>query len=187
MNLSTRLGLMSGFISMLLITFLYVANPELLIVGYERLTLLVLMAAILYGVLQQRQTNFSPAKIEDLLSDNKQIDVKNDFASFGALLKLGFRIYIIGFFIKFLFIWFLFNYYDPTLVDMVKEAYLKVVEGHKNTSDMELIYRENLESFKQGNFAPSLTNFLGIALELIVGFILSLVFAFFFKRDQPEY
>ena len=188
MTLSTRLGLMSGFMSMLLISFFYVTNPELLIVGFERLTLLILGGAILFGILQQRKTNFSPSKIEDLLSsENKKIDEINDFASFSELLKLGFRIFIIGFFIKFMFIWFIFNYYDPSLIEMVKEAYLKVVEEHKNTSDMEMIYKENMETFRQGNFGPSLTNFLGIALELIVGFVISLTFAMFFKRDQPEY
>ena len=188
MSLSTRLGFLSGFLSTFLITFLYLIDKTLLVDGFERLTLFFLVGAILYVMLSQRKTTFSAATIKDLqqaVINDKALN--QEFASFGELLKLGFRTYVIGFFIKFLFIWFLFNYYDTELIELVKAAYLQLMEQYKNSNEMELIYQQNLEKFKAGNFGPSFKNILGIALELPFGFVISFAAAFFLKRDRPDY
>ncbi|MCH2020951.1 MAG: DUF4199 domain-containing protein [Saprospiraceae bacterium] len=188
MRLSTRLGLMGGFLSMLFITILYITNSNLLIIGYERFTLLIFLATMVYGVLQQRQTNLSPNKIEDLLGHQEMQKVyNNDFASFGELLKLGFKIYVIGFFIRFLFIYFLFNYYDTQLIEMYKEVNERIFIEFKNPKDTELIFQQKLNDYRAGNFAPSFKNFLGIAIELIIGFIMAFFIALLFNRNQPDY
>lgn len=188
MDKSTRLGLMSGFLAMLFITVLYVNDPALLVDGYERVTLIIFFVAIVYGVSQERKTNLSPNGIEDLLgaTENKE-DEAGDFVSFGELLKIGFRIYVIGFFIKYCFIYFLFNYYDPTLVEMVKEANIDIFIKFRDPADTELIFQQKLEDFKNGNFAPSFTNLLGVGLELVLGFFMAFFTALFFKREQPDY
>ena len=185
---STRLGLMSGFMAMLLVTFLYVTDPLWLVAGYERLTLLIFFGAIIYGVRQERQTNFSTSNIHDLVDlKAEEGDESKDFAPFGKLLKLGFRTFVIGFFIKYFFIYYLFNYYDPNLVEMVKEAYVKVFLEYRDATQTEEIFQQDLARFKAGNFGPSLTNFLGIGMELIVGFLMAFFTAIFFKREQPGY
>lgn len=186
MTKSTQFGLMSGFATMFLITLLYVINPVLLIEGYERLTLLVFAGFILYGVSQKRQTNLSPSNLKDLLSTDN--NVENDFAPFGELLNFGFKIFVIGFAIKFTFIYFLFHYYDPNLIELVKEASVKVFESYQNTAqDTQVILDQKLADYKAQDFGPRLTDFLGMGLELIVGFLIALVIALFFKRERPDY
>lgn len=179
---------MSGFFSALLITLLYLIDKNLLIEGYERCSLFILGAAIIYVMLSSRKTQLKSANIEEILMDDKaEFDAKEDFASFGELLKTGFRTYVIGFFIKFIFIWFLFNYYDPQLIELVKAAYLEIMEQYRNSNEMELIYQQNLENFKKGEFGPSFKNVLGISLELLFGFIIAFIAALFLKRDRPDY
>ncbi len=186
MSLSTRMGLMSGFLSAILITFLYIADKSLLVNGYERLTFVCLGGSIIYAMLYQRKTVLSSWRIAELadasISNQAQ---NNEFSTFGELLKLGFRTYLIGYFIKFSFIWFLFNYYDTQLIELVKAAYLEIVERHKNSSEMEWIYQQNLEKFESENFGPSFKNIL--SFEIIVGFLISLVAAYFLKRERPDY
>jgi len=188
MDRSTRLGLMSGFLATLFITILYVTDPALLVDGYERITLVILFVAIVYGVSQERTTSLSPNGIEDLLNTTETEETEQeDFVSFGELLKFGFKIYVIGFFIKFSFIYFLFNYYDPALIEMVKEAYVDVFIEFRDPTDTELIFEQKLADFKNGNFAPSFTNVLGVGLELVLGFFMAFFTALFFKREQPDY
>lgn len=191
MDRSTRLGLMAGFLAMIFITILYLINPILLIDGYERLTLLLFGGAIIYGAQQKRQNNLSVRKIEALLTVSKKEnsrDTSGDFASFGLLLQLGFRTYVIAFFIKFSFIYFLFNYYDPNLIEMVKDASVQVYMEHQDFSkDTEEIIQQKIARYKEGHFGPSLRDFLGIGIEIIIGFIMAFVTAFVFKREQPDY
>jgi len=189
MTKSTQLGMMAGFLSMMLITVLYLSDPSLLVDGYERLTLLIFAGTVIYGISQARTTKLSANKVEDLLKqDSEKIeDESSDFAPFAELLRLGFRIYVIAFFIKFLFVYFLFNYYDTSLIEMVKDAYVKVFIEHKNPDETEAIFQQRLAAFKEGAFGPQLSDFLGIGIELIVGFVISFVTALFFRRDQPDY
>lgn len=187
MTKSTQLGMMAGFLSMMLITVLYLSDPHLLVDGYERLTLLIFAGTVIYGISQARTTNLTAKKMEDLLAANKVNDESTDFAPFAELLRLGFRIYVIAFFIKFLFVYFLFNYYDTSLIEMVKDAYVKVFIEHKNPDETEAIFQQRLAAFKEGTFGPQLTDLLGIGIELIVGFVISFVTALFFRRDQPDY
>jgi hypothetical protein len=188
MDRSTRLGFMSGFLATLLITILYINNPTLLVDGYERITLIILFVAVVYGVSQERTTALSPNRIEDLLetTGNEEEELA-DFVSFGELLKFGFKVYVIGFFIKFSFIYFLFNYYDPTLIEMVKEAYVNVFIEYRDPTDTELIFEQKLADFETGNFAPRFTNILGVGFELVLGFFIAFFTALLFKREQPEY
>lgn len=188
MTKRTQLGLMSGFLAMLFITVLYIYNPHSLIDGYERLTLLIFFGTMIYAVVQRRQTNLSASKIEDLLEDEaKGKDESQDFASFGELLQLGFRIYVIAFFLKFLFVYFLFNFYDPSLVEMVKDANVELFMQHKDPSETEAIFQAKLAQFKEGEFGPQLTDIMGISMELIVGFLMAFILALIFRREQPEY
>ncbi|BDS12568.1 DUF4199 domain-containing protein [Aureispira anguillae] len=189
---STRLGLMSGFLAMMFITLLYLVDPTLLVDGYERLTLLLFAGAIIYGVQQERQTKLSVKKIEELVEQDTattdENDEVSDFAPFGELLQLGFRTYVIAYFMKFAFIYFLFNYYDPSLIELVKDASVEVYMEHQDFSkDTEEIIQQKIARYKEGNFGPSLKDVLGIGLELILGFIIAFLTALFFKREQPDY
>lgn len=188
MTRSTRIGLMTGFLAMIFITVLYLVEPSLLVDGYERLTLLLFAGAVIYGIQQERQNKFSVQKIEDLTTVELDENDSSDFAPFGELLRTGFRIYVIAYFMKFTFIYFLFNYYDPTLIEMVKDASVQVFIEHQDFSkDTEEIIQQKIAQYKEGNFGPSIRDFLGISLELIVGFLMAFITALFFKREQPDY
>jgi len=188
MTNSTRIGLMGGFAAMFFITGLYLTDPRLLIAGYERWTLLMFAGFMLYGLIQKRQNSLSVNKLEDLLAESSNVDTSKDFASFGELLQIGFQIYAIAFFIKLLFIYFLFNFYDPSLIEIIKEVSEKLFLEHQDFSkDTNEIIQQRLAQFREGSFGPQLTDFLGIGVELVLGFIMAFVMALFFKREQPEY
>lgn len=188
MTRSTRLGLMAGFLSMMFITFLYVINPTLLVDGYERLTLLLFALTVVYAIQQERQTSFRVQRIEDLKEEKEEVDDSNDFASFAELLQIGFRTYVIAFFIKFTFVYFLFNYYDPSLVELVRDASVEVYKSFQDFSnDTQEMIEQKIAKYKEGDFGPSLRDPLGIIIELLIGFFVAFITALFFKRDRPDY
>jgi len=160
---STRLGLMAGFLAMIFITILYVMDPNLLVDGYERLTLLLFVLT-------------------------EKIDDSKDFASFGELLQIGFRTYAIAYFIKFTFVYFLFNYYDPSLIELVRDASVEVYKNFQDfSSDTQEIIEQKIANYKEGEFGPSLRDPIGIVIELLIGLFVAFITALFFQRDRPEY
>jgi hypothetical protein len=190
MTRSTRLGLMAGFLAMMFITMLYVMDPTLL-VSYERFTLLLFVLTIIYAIQQERETSLIVRKIGDLQQTaevTEKIDDSKDFASFGELLQIGFRTYAIAYFIKFFFVYFLFNYYDPSLIELVRDASVEVYKNFQDfSSDTQEIIEQKIAKYKEGEFGPSLRDPLGIVLELLIGFFVAFLTALFFKRDRPEY
>lgn len=170
MNNGFRFGIWAAVLSVLYITLLYVMSPTSLITGYERVTLLIFF--ILMGM---------AASIErDSRADG--------FIEFGELLKITLRVYLIGFTAKFLFIYLLFNYIDPDMIELVKDAQVRLFIAHREANIPEEIFQEQLKIFiNTTTFGPSLREFLGIALEIIVGSIFAGIISFFFKRERPEY
>lgn len=190
MTRSTRLGLMAGFLAMMFITLLYVIDPILLVDGYERLTLLLFALTIVYAIQQERKTSLTVRKIGDLqeAASTEEIDDSEDFASFGELLQIGFRTYVIAYFIKFTFVYFLFNYYDPSLIDMVRDASVEVYKSFQDFStDTQEMVEQKIANYKKGEFGPSLRDPIGIVIELLIGLFVAFMTALFFKRDRPEY
>lgn len=184
--MNIRIGTLLGFISAFYLSILYVYDKALLIQGYERISLLIFLMGIVFLFTKMRSTSLKNLSAKDLQQHNKDLS-QEDFVSFSVLLSAGFQAYVIAFAIKFLFIYFLFHYYDPTLIEMVKEYSTELFMEQRGTDETELIFQEKLEKFRNNDFGPSLTDFLGLALELFMGFILVAVTALFFKRDKPEY
>jgi len=191
MTRSTRLGLMAGFFAMMFITILYIIDPTLLVDGYERLTLLLFVLTIVYAIQGERRTSLKVQKIEDLqgsVETSKEIDDSKDFASFGELLQIGFRTYVIAYFIKFIFVYFLFNYYDPSLIELVRDASVEVYKNFQDfSSDTQEIIEQKIAKYREGEFGPSLRDPFGIIIELLIGLFVAFLTALFFKRDRPEY
>ncbi len=189
MTRSTRLGVMAGFLSMMFITLLYVIDPTLLVDGYERFTLLLFVLTVIYAIQQERQTTLTVRSIEDLKEKHpEKIDDSGDFASFGELLQIGFRTYAIAYFIKFAFVYFLFNYYDPTLIELVRDASVEVYKNFQDFSnDTQEIIEQKIAKYREGEFGPSLRDPIGILIELLIGLLVAFVTALFFKRDRPDY
>lgn len=188
-KISARIGMMAGFIATLYITILYLANPRLLVVGYERWTLLLFFGAVVYSVYQIRPTTLNQESLQALALDEEAADQhQGDFRSFGELLQVGFRTYFIAFLIKFIFIYFLFNYYDPSLIEMVRDASTEVFVNNMDFGDdTELMKQERIAQYRAGEFGPSLKDPLGLIIELLVGFFMAFITALFMKREQPDY
>lgn len=190
-NISTRLGLLTGFLATLYITVLYVISPRLLVEGYERWTLLLFFGAVIYGVYKTRPTTLTQRSLKDLaetpLKDEKAAH-EGDFKSFGELMQVGFKIYFIAFLIKFAFVYFLFNYYDPSLVEMVRDASTKIyVENMDFSDDTEAMREQIVANYRAGEFGPSLRDPLGLVIELLIGAFMAFITAIFMKREQPDY
>ncbi len=179
---------MGGFLATLLITMMYVSDASLLVKGYTWLKQLVFFGAVLYGMLQLRQTSIQASNINDL-AKTKDVDTTHDFVSFAELLSAGFKIYFIAFFITFLYIFVLFNYIDPTLVELVKDASVKVAIEYKDPSVTEEIFQQQITQLREQDFSPRLTDFFSIMsmFELIMGFMFSFIVALFLQREQPKY
>lgn len=194
-KISTRLGLMTGFIATLYITILYLVEPRLLIDGYERWTLVLFFGAVIYSVYTIRPTTLSQQSLEGLsqqVLDNKEPSNKalhqEDFKSFGELLQTGFRTFFIAFLIKFTFIYFLFNYYDPNLIEMVRDASTEIFKSNMDFSDdTQEIIEQRIANYRAGEFGPSLRDPLGLIIELLIGFFMAFLTALFMKREQPDY
>lgn len=187
---TARIGLMAGFLAILYIAILYVVEPQMLVTGYERLTLLIFAGAIIYGLSQMRSTSLSARSLQELVDadPNAAAPDGNDFRSFGDLLQAGFRIYFIAFLLKFAFIYVLFHYYDPSLIDLVRDEstriYLEQLDPNKDT---QVVIEQKVARYREGDFGPSLTDVLGLVIELVIGFIFAAITALFFKREQPDY
>lgn len=187
---TARIGLMAGFLAMLYVTVLYISDPIMLVTGYERVTLLIFVGAMLYGMIQLRPTELNARSLQDLVVEDgdKSVDISHDFRSFSELLQAGFRIYFIGFLLKFTFIYLLFHYYDPSLIDLAREESVRIFMEQSNIeNDTQEMLEQRLAQYRQGEFGPSLKDVLGIFIELVMGFIVAAVMALFFKRDQPDY
>lgn len=186
---TARLGLMAGFLAILYVTILYVSKPSLLVTGYERVTLLIFIGTVIYGMTRMRSTALNANSLQDLaMEEDSLLDTSNDFRSFSELLQAGFRIYFIAFILKFSFIYLLFHYYDPSLIDLVREESVRIfIEQSNFETDTQEIFEQRVAQYRQGEFGPSLKDILGILIELVIGFIVAAVLALFFKRDQPDY
>jgi hypothetical protein len=182
---------MTGFLSMMFISLLYVIDATLLVDGYERLTLLFFALTIVYAIQEERKTSLTVRRIEDLQQAGEAldgIDDSKDFASFGELLRIGFKTYVIAYFMKFFFVYFLFNYYDPSLIDMVRDASVEVYKSFQDfSSDTQEMVEQKIAKYKEGEFGPSLRDPIGILIELLIGLFVAFMTALFFKRDRPEY
>lgn len=181
---------MAGFLAILYITILYISEPLFLVTGYERVTLLIFIGAVIYGMARMRSTALNANSLQDLATIEApvSVDTSNDFCSFSELLQSGFRIYFIAFILKFSFIYLLFHYYDPSLIDLVREESVRIfIEQSNFENDTQEIFEQRIARYRQGEFGPSLKDVLGILIELVIGFIVAAVLALFFKRDQPDY
>ncbi len=184
---------MTGFLATLYVTILYLIEPRLLVAGYERWTLLLFLVAVVYSVYQTRPTTLNERSLQSLVDapapEEGELDAhQGDFKSFGELLQVGFRTFFIAFIIKFAFIYFLFNYYDTGLVEMVRDASTQIyVDNMDFGDDTEMVRQQRIANYRAGEFGPSLRDPLGLVIELLLGFAMAFFTALVMKREEPGY
>lgn len=187
---TARIGVMAGLLAILYITVLYVTDQTLLVVGYERVTLLIFTGAVIYGVAQLRPTQLKARSLQELAQAENinAAHAEQEFKSFGELLQGGFRIYFIAFLMKFIFVYLLFHYYDPSLIDLVREESVRIyMEQSDFSNDTQEVIEQKIAFYREGEFGPSLTDVLGLILELLLGFVVAFFTALLLKRDRPDY
>jgi len=188
MDSTNKNGLMAGFLSILLITMLYVSDPTLLVKGYVWLKQFVFFGAMAYGMSQLRDTSISTSNLSSLKS-TADADTSKDFIGLVELLGAGFKIYLIGYLFTFLYIYLLFNFIDPSLVELVKDGTVKIAIETRDPSITEEIFQQKIQQLREQDFSPSITDFLSVMsmVELLIGFVMAFVLALFFQREKPNY
>jgi len=92
---------------------------------------------------------------------------------FRTALSLAFQCFLVANVVYYLFSYLLFNYIDPTLVDLQKEMMEDYLKGLNDEQGKEM-----LKQFKDGDIAYTLSKTLfSFALSTISGFVLSLLVA----------
>lgn len=190
MNKTTRIGILGGFMAIFLITIFYLTRPQMLVEGYVWLKQLVFLGAIIYGLAQMRQNSVQAPNIKALAASQKEAtptDHSKDFVGFTELLANGVKIYLIGYFLTFLYIYLLFNYIDTDLVELVKDHTVRLNIQLKDPKISALRFEEQLAELRKQDFSPRLTDLISVMgmVEIILGFLMSFIVALFLRREQP--
>ena len=168
MNRGIIYGLIAGFLTCGFLSALYSNNPTNILLGYEKISWLIIVTMKITGVIMERNTQIKK------------------FTDFNTALKNAFKIFIVAYLIKFIFIYLLFNYIDPKLLEMARDTAVKIFIDHRDPDMTEEIFQQQLKAFRDGYFGPRLFD-VGIMLEIIVGFVISLITAIIIKREKPEF
>jgi hypothetical protein len=168
MNTGVLYGLLAGFICTAFLSLLYFIDFQNILTGYEKLSWFVILVFLFLGL-------------------NRERSLKEDkFLAFNDALKVSYQIFTLAYVVKFIFIYSLFNFYDTKLLEIARETAIKIFIEHKNQDIPEEIFEQQVTEFGKGYFGPRFFD-IGIMLELVAGFILSLIAAYIMKREKPDY
>ena len=166
-NYAIIFGSIAAIISVGYVYALYLNDPMLLLSGYENLNwLFFLIMMIMVGT----RTRAAEA---------------DGFIDFKSLLSPMFKAFAMAYTLKYIFIYTLFTYIDPQLIDMVKDLGRKMLIDMRDPNWTDEMLQAQLESYNQQTV--SIFDFMGLAIHLVFGFILALILAFILKRERPEF
>lgn len=166
--LAIRAGLLGGFLLIAYLSVLYFVDKSLLVRGWEKLAWLG-MLFFLFGTAWLRR-NQEP----------------EGFIGFRPLLQTTYRSFVLAHLSKFAFIYILFRYIDPELTQMAKMAELQLLWDYRNPEVPDAIFKENLDRYASGDFGPRILD-LGLAAELVLGFVFAAIISGILRRDAPYY
>lgn len=183
MSTVIRYGILSGFLACFICTLMYVYNPSLFL-DFGLIGCFV--AAIVCMILAAKKILLE-GSVSQSVPDSE--DASDVFISFSEMLAVLFRVFLMNYVITFFFVYLLFNVYDTSLTELVKQQNIELMLANKDSSVTEALFQERLKEVKKIDFAPRLTDILSIQslFRLVIGFVLSLILAFAFKRDKPTY
>ena len=160
-------GLISGLLVCLYLFLLYQLDKNLLFSGYEKLFWVFTSFFMIFSIQYQRKHFFE------------------HFIGFRDALKIVFRIFIISFILKFVFVYLLFNFIDNELIQISKQQAIDIFIQYKNPEIPDHLFKEQVAAFSKGNFAPTFFE-IGLFFEIMAGFILSALISFIYKREKPS-
>lgn len=145
---------------------LYLNNPQLLFEGWQSLTwLFFLIQMIAVGI-----------------STKKSL---GGFVEFEQLLKPLFKSFAFAYIFKYIFVYVLMTIIDPELLELSKNFYVDLIIANKDPNWTDEMLQQQIEGF---NAQPlNVFDFMGLSIELAIGFIIALILSFILKIEKPEY
>lgn len=165
-NNAIKYGLMGGFFGTSFLTLLYVISPSLLIGIWRNGTWLVLAGFMSLTIAKDRA-------------------ILGGFISFRAAVSTAFATFVIGLVILILYNYFMFKFYDKSLVEIIRQTYVDFQVAHYDGSN-PLKQEQELKNLKVMDLSPKLFD-TGNLLYFILGFVISALLAAIFKREKPSF
>ncbi len=160
-------GSTTAIICIIYLYSLYLSAPTSLVSGYAALIwlfLLLMMGAVAVGVRAQQS---------------------GGFIHFKDLLSATYKAFAIAYTLQYIFVYSLFRFIDPSLIELSKEAGRKILIQQRDPNWTDEMLQQQIQAFNENN--NQIFDFLGLAIHLVMGFLLALFVSFLFKREQPDY
>ncbi|MCF8236743.1 MAG: DUF4199 domain-containing protein [Saprospiraceae bacterium] len=112
---------------------------------------------------------------------------QDGFIEFKEALKVTFLVWVIGTILTTLFMYAMFNFIDPGLVDVQKEVTMEWMEKFTANMDEETLDEINKRIAEEGFGLNLKKSLLGYGVGLIFpGFIIALIVSLIIRRKNPE-
>lgn len=168
MKASITYGLVTGLMATSFVVGIFLNNPLNLLSGLEIFSWIFIVAGMMLGTWRERSMRSEP------------------FINFKEALKTAFQIFVIAYIIKFLAIYIIFNYVQPSLLERAREIAVKIFVEYRNQETPQEIFDQQLEAYRKGYFGPQFFD-LGVMVQIIIGFLIALLTAVLFIREKPDY
>jgi ABC-type xylose transport system permease subunit len=146
---------------------LYLSEPTYLISGYENFNWLVFfIMMIMVGV-----------SLRAAQSDK--------FIEFKPLLNAMYKAFALAYILKYIFVYTLFKYIDPTLLDLVRDYGRKQLIASRDPNWTDQMFQDVVANYN--NQPIPIFDFLGVAIHLVLGFIVAIILSFLLKRERPDW
>jgi hypothetical protein len=167
MRPGTRAGLMSGFLSTLYLSILYMVDKKLVVGPAHQVAYVILMTGMVWAAFRER-------------------DLLGGYIEQKPALVTAFESFLIGSAILAFFDYALPAVFDPTLVQLAKEVELQHLESYKDqyATDKYLLIKREIEN-RQGG--PSFFNTVFLYFFFTIpGFFVAGIISFFAKKTKVE-
>jgi hypothetical protein len=166
-NYAILYGSLTAIICVAYVYTLYLSDPLLLVSGYESFTwAFFFISMILVGV---RTRNAQDGA----------------FIEFRYLLKPIYQAFFLAYMLKYIFIYTLFRFIDPTLLDLVKDIGRKMLISNRDPNWTDEMLQQQITVYNQQEIY--MFDFIGLSIHLVMGFVLALIVSFVLKRERPDY
>ena len=184
MSSAIRYGMLSGFLACLASSLMYVYNPSLFLDFALVVCLIITMLGMIMSAKYTLHNGLTTTDAKNVVTQDKEV-----FITFPEMLAIVFRVFLISYIITFVFMYLLFNVYDTSLVELVKQRNIELLIANKDSTMTEELFQQRIKEVEKIDFSPRLSDIVSVQslFRLVIGFFIALVLAFAFKRDKPSY
>jgi hypothetical protein len=146
---------------------LYLTEPTYLVAGYESLNWLFFFIMML------------------LVGTSLRAAQANKFIAFKPLLNAMYKAFALAYMLKYIFVFTLFKYIDPNLLDLVRDYGRKMLIANRDPNWTDEMLQSMIETY---NSQPvTIFDFVGLSIHLVLGFIVAIILSFLIKRERPDW